>query len=135
MSEKPLSELGGRRVDPKIGFTPDYVNAWNMVSSFLKNYVERPRESTDPDEVGIMKLMIRQMEKVRNYEEYVRAQNRPEEAEDILAKSNPAVVQFLDNLAETYNQEIKAILEKHDWQALGHYWTTISDLVAGRSHL
>ncbi len=124
MSHDLPKNPGGGEVDPRIGFAPDYKNAWNSIGSFLKNVIDK----SNPDQ-ELKDILIKQMTRVRGYTEYIRSKYNKTEAEKIMIESKSEVVQFLDNLAETYNQEIEQILATKNWDKLRDYWLMLNDLI------
>jgi hypothetical protein len=122
-SEIPEVPQEHGEVDREKGFSLDYVNAWIKVKSYLRMLDNK--QIIAPQDIQEMREKLRHVD---TYSDYISGKYKEEDAKRILGETKPDMLEFLDNFAEEYNQEIDRILETEDREKLSDYVRAISDL-------
>ena len=114
--EPVLDNRGGKEVDPQIGVSPDYINAWlklATVEQFGNGQSSELAERIARQSLG---------QDLPTYAEYLQ-QKYPDRAARLLEQSDSRVVADLDALVHSFNQQREQIAASPQWQdQLGTIW-------------
>ena len=113
--------IGGLEVEPRLGISPDYINAWStlpMVAGFMQDM---------PDVAAGM------LNPVPTYEEYIRDRdaNDPAKANRVLSNSNSEKVVKLDCLVEEFNKALVSIKASKDAAQIHEFVARAQALIQG----
>lgn len=111
-----LDNRGGKEVDPTIGVSPDYINAWLKLATVEQFGLGQTNELAE----RIARQSLTQ--DLPTYTEYLH-QKYPDRATKLLEQSDPRVVADLDALVQSFNQQREQIAASPQWQdQLGMIW-------------
>ena len=118
MQERFPKGQGGDEFEPVIGIMPEYITAWQQVNI----------TALDP---GVLDYDSTFLAPVRTYEEYVREKKSPENANRVLADSDPNIVSAVDQLVHQFNKDRERIIVDKDWAKLKDYSARAENLIRG----